>query len=66
MKFTIIASLLAASVAAIPKELQGRTGPCGDNCGRAIDAGRHGPIVQAERVAECNAYMRVTTTPEPK
>ncbi|KAF5010077.1 hypothetical protein FDECE_3743 [Fusarium decemcellulare] len=62
MKFTLIAALLAPIVAAIPKELQDRSG-CGDNCARAVVPGFRGPQVVASYQAECNAYLEVTTTP---
>ncbi|RSM07062.1 hypothetical protein CEP52_005431 [Fusarium oligoseptatum] len=65
MKFTLIAALLAPIVAAIPKELQERTG-CGDNCARAVVPGFRGPAVVASYQAECNAYLEVTTTPPAK
>ncbi|CAF3583461.1 unnamed protein product [Fusarium graminearum] len=65
MKFTLIATLLAPVLAVdIPKELQKRTGQCGDNCARAVVPGFRGPAVVASYKAECEAYLKVTTTPE--
>ncbi|KAF4984103.1 hypothetical protein FZEAL_642 [Fusarium zealandicum] len=64
MQFTLIAALLAPIVAAIPKELQDRSG-CGDNCARAVVPGFRGPEVVAAYKSQCNAYIEVTTTPAP-
>lgn len=67
MKFTLIATLLAPVLAVdIPKELQKRTGQCGDNCARAVVPGFRGPAVVASYKAECEAYLKVTTTPEAR
>lgn len=62
MKCTLVLSLLAVAVAATPKELLGRTGCGGDNCGRAVEGGRHGEVVMAQRVSDCKAYA-ITNTP---
>ncbi|CAM1510957.1 Fc.00g084700.m01.CDS01 [Cosmosporella sp. VM-42] len=63
MKFTLIATFLAATVAAIPNELEGRTGCGSDNCGRAVKAGNLGVAVAAQHVADCNSFLRTTVTP---
>jgi uncharacterized protein YdeI (BOF family) len=70
MKFTLIAALIAALIAPalavkIPRELQERSG-CGDNCARAVVPGFRGPAVVASYKAECEAYLKVTTTPEAR
>ena len=65
MKYFLLTSFLAAAVAAIPKELEGRTG-CADNCGRAVEAGRFGDVVKGQHIDECKAYLLVTTTPVAK
>ncbi|KAF5231349.1 hypothetical protein FAUST_9319 [Fusarium austroamericanum] len=65
MKFTLIAALLVPVLAVnIPRELQERTGQCGDNCARAVVPGFRGPAVVASYKAECEAYLKVTTTPK--
>ncbi|KAH7193335.1 uncharacterized protein B0J16DRAFT_381215 [Fusarium flagelliforme] len=65
MKFTLITALIAPVLAInIPRELQERTGQCGDNCARAVVPGHRGPAVVASYKAECEAYLKVTTTPE--
>lgn len=67
MKFTLITALIAPVLAInIPRELQERTGQCGDNCARAVVPGHRGPAVVASYKAECEAYLKVTTTPEAR
>ncbi|KIL95993.1 hypothetical protein FAVG1_00732 [Fusarium avenaceum] len=65
MKFTLLAALIAPVLAInVPRELQERTGQCGDNCARAVVPGFRGPAVVASYKEQCNAYLEVTTTPE--
>lgn len=67
MKFTLLAALIAPVLAInIPRELQERTGQCGDNCARAVVPGFRGPAVVASYKEQCNAYLEVTTTPEAR
>ncbi|KAL4723815.1 hypothetical protein ACLX1H_009459 [Fusarium chlamydosporum] len=64
MKLTLLAALVAPVAAVnVPRELQERSG-CGDNCARAVVPGFRGPTVVASYKAECEAYLKVTTTPE--
>lgn len=66
MKLTLLAALVAPVAAVnVPRELQERSG-CGDNCARAVVPGFRGPTVVASYKAECEAYLKVTTTPEAR
>ncbi|KPM42918.1 hypothetical protein AK830_g3650 [Neonectria ditissima] len=73
MKFTITLSVFAAAAIASPapnpsnpKVLFRRTdGPnrvCQNNCGRSINSGFRGPAVAAQRSADCNSFLAVTST----
>jgi hypothetical protein len=62
-KFTAIVAALAATVVALPNELNERA--CGgDNCFNQVSATRYGTMTLASRLADCSSYLESTVTPE--